>query len=185
MTRVRTSIIVVTIASGLAAIGYGTLAAQEERTGPTRVKLAACAESAWKVEALTLFGDKDVILEKLARHEDSMGLQHNRVFVFLVETDDSADLAMYERTDGEHCNVTHWSTGSVGDLAEQILKQVSSSKGRSCAGMLTKALVAKRAGKENLKSETVVAPKSARKAIGEALEKHRKEFLRLTLFVLC
>jgi hypothetical protein len=46
MTRMRTSIIVVTIASGLAAIGYGTLAAQDakEKQFPPSLTIKAKAE---------------------------------------------------------------------------------------------------------------------------------------------
>jgi len=184
MSHARTSILLAFVASVSAAVGYRSVTASEEQPPQTQ-RLAKCAQSAWRVESLTLFGDREVILEKLARHEGSMGVEHNRVFMFIVETGDSADLAMYERTDAERCELSQWGVRSVADLTEQILKQVLASKGTRCAGQLTKALVEEKAGKASTEGKTVPAPKSARDAAGELLKKHPNEFFRLTLLVLC
>jgi hypothetical protein len=180
-----TNVLVVVAAFCCAAVPWGELPAQEKKQASTQTASRKCAVDSWRVEALTLYGDSGVVLQKLAKYTEVIGLGSNRVYMFVVETSSAADVALIERKDEKDCILTRWSVANVGDLKEQIQNMVLTSKGQKCVGQQAKELLEKRAAKDELEKEAVPMPKSAQEAVRSILEKYPNDFLRVTFIVLC
>lgn len=142
-----------------------------------------CIVSSYQPEVLSFHGDSTTVLNKVEELKAG-SLSKLRVYMFLVETADSAELSLFERVNGsDDYKVSHWRGASAGDLREQITNRMLSNRGVLCVGEQSKALLAKRVTTTNV--GVVPAPATVRAAFGHTIQKYGSSYMRLTVFLFC
>jgi hypothetical protein len=123
-------------------------------------------------------------------------LPDRRVFLFLVESSQSAQLSLFELAtdkddkdsqgtkskDTDKFHVWFWGGKSAAELREKATDTILANKGVLCVGEQVKGLV------KSLKPEdkgVVPAPKTALAAFGHAIIGYNDQYIRLTVFLLC
>ena len=156
-------------------------ASQEQKTGEQRkpvfraVSYVGCRRASWEPEVFSFYGDPAAIKPKLDRFE--MHLPDRRIFMFLVESTNSAKLSLFELAEdkGEKgkkgqekmFHVWTWEGNSAKELREKATDTTLANKGVLCVGQQVKDLVT------SLKPEdrgVVPAPRTALAAFGHAFE---------------
>jgi len=92
--------------------------------------LNKCARMSFQPEVHSLYGNAAVVLSKL--ENDSMALPERRGYLLLIETENSAELAYYERVTDQSSRVYHWDGTSVRDLREQLTNFILANRGIAC-----------------------------------------------------
>jgi len=143
--------------------------------------LKACAKMSFQPEVHSLYGNAEVILSKL--ENDSMGLPERRGYLLLIETQDSAELAFFERVTTEESKVYHWNGSSIADLREKLTNYILANRGIACVGAQTKSLV--RANLQLSDLGSIPTPLSAKGAFSHMIKRYGDAYLRVTVLLLC
>jgi len=158
------------------------------------VSLAGCRLASWEPEVFNFYGDPAAVRAKLENFE--MHLPDRRVFMFMVESNQSAQLSLFELAkdrddkdgkgtkdkDADKFHVWTWEGKSAAELREKATDTILANKGVLCVGEQVKGLV------KSLKPEdkgVVPAPKTALAAFGHVIEGYDDQYIRLTVFLLC
>ncbi|HWX39681.1 MAG TPA: hypothetical protein VN345_00900 [Blastocatellia bacterium] len=142
-----------------------------------------CSVSSFEPEVVSFHGDSATVLKKLEEFKEQLPVSKLRVYMFLVETADSAELSLFERADHGTFNVSHWTGRSAGDLRETITNRMLANRGIACIGEQSKALVAERI--TPVKLGTIPSPVTARAAFGHSVQKYGDKYMRLSVFLFC
>jgi hypothetical protein len=159
---------------------------------PTKLQIAdlqdaevvalGCKTFSWSAEAHDFYGDAETILGKMDAM--SMQLAERRVFLLLVESNDSAEVRFFEQVQDGVWAVSTWSGESLGDLPKQIASMILANQGVHCVGEQVKALT--NASVDLKLAATVPAPASPRAAFAHTVRAHGKEkYIRATVALLC
>jgi len=90
---------------------------------------------------------------------------------------------LYEKQENNQYAVHRWSGEATGSLKEDINNAILANRGIACVGEQTKAIVGRIA---ELRAEgTIPAPVSARAAFGHPVLRHRTDYIRTTVYLLC
>lgn len=143
--------------------------------------LLACAPMSFQPEVHSLYGNAAVILPKL--ENDTMGLPTRRGYLLLIETEDSAELAYFDRVNMQASKVYHWEGSSIADLREKLTNYILANRGIACVGAQTKALVNASLRLSDL--GTIPTPLSASAAFSHMIKKYGDKYLRVTVMLLC
>jgi hypothetical protein len=183
------------VASFLTAAAFSALSQQTQDTEPKKpvfkaVSLAGCRLASWEPEVFSFYGDPAAVRAKLENFE--MHLPDRRVFMFMVESSQSARLSLFElakdkddkegKSTKDKFRVWTWEGRSAAELREKATDTILANKGVLCVGEQVKDLV------KSLKPEdkgVVPAPKTALAAFGHAIEGYDDQYIRLTVFLLC
>ncbi|MGH9350499.1 MAG: DUF4440 domain-containing protein [Vicinamibacterales bacterium] len=145
---------------------------------------AKCAEFAYEPEVFQFYGDSNSILRKL--QDDQMGLEHRRAYLLLIETPESAEVAIFERPSFEDAemNVSSWRGASLGDLREKLTMAILRNRGILCAGEQSIRLVKAQFSPSPLGQ--VALPESPKMAFGHFVKRYGgSQYLRVTALLLC
>ncbi|MGH9752068.1 MAG: hypothetical protein ACREA2_04735 [Blastocatellia bacterium] len=153
-----------------------------------------CVTQSFSPEVVTFYGDSTSVLSKLDKH--TWDLSDRRVYMVLLETDQSAELSIFEKAQAKdaqaahqhgassYVNVGHWRGASAGDLREQLSNLTIENRGIACIGEQTKSIVMSKLSPEDL--GTIPAPVSIRAAFGHNIKKYGAgNYIRLTVFLFC
>jgi hypothetical protein len=144
-----------------------------------------CRISSWTPEVYSFYGDPDKVMDKLGRFD--MKLAGRRVYMFMVESNDSAELALFERpvSDSGPWRVWRWK-GSPSDASrhrEEETNQILARQGRECVGQETEKLVE---SWNSVKQEIKKPPSTASSAFGDVIAHYPKSsYVQVTVFLLC
>ena len=190
----------ISVVTGVLALGvFAALSQQKPNAEPKTpafkaVSLAGCRWASWEPEVFSFYGDPAAVRAKLENFE--MHLPDRRVFMFMVESSQSAQLSLFESAkdkddkDGKGTGYKHtdkfhvwtWEGKSAAELREKATDTILANKGVLCVGEQVKGLV------KSLKPEdkgVVPAPKTALAAFGHAIKNYDDQYIRLTVFLLC
>jgi hypothetical protein len=142
----------------------------------------SCLNSSRNPELYSFYGDKDVIVESLARIPAK--LSERRVFLQTTQGDSSADVRLYERQEDGTFTVTEWTTGQTTRLLADIDKAIIANKGVNCVGEQVKAILVKELKKGKV-STAVPAPASPEAAFGHPVKNASGGFIKTTIAILC
>jgi hypothetical protein len=131
----------------VAVIAIGTLAGgQNSRSRGDQFKAVSplgCRISSWTPEVFSFYGDPDKVMDKLNRF--NMKLAERRIYMFMVESSDSAELALFERpvSDSGPWKVWRWKgqPSEASKLLEEETNQILAKQGKECVGQGTEKLV--------------------------------------------
>jgi hypothetical protein len=184
------------IVTGIMAMAlFAALRQQKEDTEPKKptfraVSVVGCRKASWEPEVFSFYGDPAAVRAKLENFE--MHLPDRRVFMFIVESSQSAELSLFElekddkdgkgSEGGDKFHVWTWKGKSASELRENATDTILANKGVLCVGEQVKGLV------KSLKPEdrgVVPAPKTALAAFGHAIKGYDDQYIRLTVFLLC
>ncbi|HUB74538.1 MAG TPA: hypothetical protein VL979_10930 [Solirubrobacteraceae bacterium] len=140
-----------------------------------------CEAQSWEPEVYEFYGDGNTVLEKLNKID--MDLPHRRLYLFSLETPDSAELRVFEKEDDEKVSVDIWEDGDLGDLRERIHDAILANRGVACVGEQTRALVA--GAVEARREAGIPRPVSPYAAFAHSLQRHGDEFVRAAVFLMC
>jgi hypothetical protein len=158
------------------------------------VSFSGCRWASWEPEVFSFYGDPATVRAKLKNFE--MHLADRRVFMFLVESSQSAQLSLFELAkdkddkdsqdtkskDTDKFHVWIWGGKSAAELREKATDTILANRGVLCVGEQVKGLV------KALQPEdkgVVPAPKTALAAFGHAIKGYNDQYIRLTVFLLC
>jgi hypothetical protein len=144
-----------------------------------------CRLSSWTPEMFSFYGAPDKVMDKLSRFK--MKLAERRVYMFMVEGGDSAELALFERpvTDSGPWKVWRWKgqPAEGSKLLEEEMNELLAKQGKECVGQETEKLVESR---NPLKQEIKNPPTTASLAFGDVIARYPKDsYIRATVFLLC
>ncbi len=180
MKRTMLSVLNLVLLCGLASLLPTVTVAQTERPQPqpTPVPVGCHAKG---VEVHTFYGATEDVLrgmDKLATDR-----ANSRMYALVIESAKTAEIRIYEKTDGPNFTVSTWRGASVGDLREAIDHLMLKTRGSACAGAEMKKLLTGRG--MATRGETVNAiPVSSRAAFAPVIEPYRG-YLRVTVFDPC
>lgn len=162
--------------------GRTMTAVTETAQGPNRSEtMAPCTMASWTPEVHDLYGDADSIMAKLDSAD--MDLSSRRIFVLLSESEDRADVRLFEHVEDGHYAVLEWKGGSLDGTNGRLAQLILENKGLHCVGEQAKALLAE------LPLElraTVPAPATSAAAIEPAIRDYGPgTFMRVTTALLC
>ena len=140
-----------------------------------------CKKISFEPEVLTFYGDSATVLKKLDNFE--MQLPERRVYMFMLESADSAELALYEKTDDNSTKVSSWRGASIAELRERLSSGLLENRGIACVGEQTKSLVQAKLSPKSLGA--IPVPVSARAAFGNNIKAYGDNYIRVTVFLLC
>jgi hypothetical protein len=143
--------------------------------------LRACAAMSFQPEVHSLYGDATAVLSKL--ENDTMGLPNRRGYMVLIETQDSAELAYFERVTTSDSKVYHWSGRTAGDLRERLTNFILANRGIACVGAQTKSMVNASLHLSDLGA--IPTPLSANAAFSHLIRKYGNSYLRVSILLLC
>jgi len=190
----------IVVVTGLLTVAvFAALSQQKQNVEPKKpafkaVSLVGCRLASWEPEVFSFYGDPTAVRAKLENFE--MHLPDRRVFMFMVESSQSAQLSLFELAKGkddkdgkgtkdkgtDKFRVWTWEGKSAAELREKATDTILANKGVLCVGEQVKGLV------KSLKPEdrgVVPAPKTALAAFGHAIEGYNDQYIRLTVFLLC
>jgi hypothetical protein len=177
------------VCSLLTVITFAALSEQKESSKDKKpvfkaVSPIGCKMASWEPEVFSFYGDPAAVTAKLNNFE--MNLPDRRVFMFMIETTNSAQLSLFELAkDSEDGNTFHlwsWKGQSASDLREKATETILANRGVLCVGEQIKSLVK---GLNPEDKGVIPAPTTALAAFGHAIHGYDKEYIRLTVFLLC
>lgn len=145
---------------------------------------AACSGMSFEPEVLQFYGDSTSIAHKL--EDDRMRLPERRLYILLLETAGSAELALFEKDGREPSlvNVSSWRGRTLGDLRDRLTSLILDNRGIACVGEQSKALVEASVTTASLGS--IPAPVSAKAAFSHLLRRNASgEYMRMSVLLLC
>lgn len=150
---------------------------------PSPLINAKCAEYSFEPEVFQFYGDANAVLRKL--NDDTMGLEHRRAYLLMIETADSAEVAIFERPTFEDKNiaVALWRGKTAGDLRQQLTDTILTNRGLMCMGEQAIRVVKTRLATRTMGQ--VVLPVTAKEAFGHFVKKHGETYMRVTALLLC
>jgi hypothetical protein len=145
------------------------------------LRAAECAADSWSPEVISLYGDAEIIIDKLGGIKRE--LTGRRVYIFTPETARRAEIAYYESTIPGKVSTHRWSGQSDDSFHNAVHKAIMDNKGVHRVGEQTKAIVSKlpRLAKE----EEISAPVNAKAAFSHQVRSHGNEYLRVTIYLMC
>jgi FlaG/FlaF family flagellin (archaellin) len=150
--------------------------------GGTSANGQRCAQSSWNPELYSLYGKKEMIVEKLGGLP--LKLSERRVFLEVTQGDSSANVKLYEKqTDGSY-TVTEWTTKETSHLLADIDEAMVSNKGVNCVGEQVKAVLGKDL-KDGKVTNAVAAPATSNAAFAHAVNDAVGDFIKCTIIMLC
>ena len=154
-------------------------------TKPFRaVSRPGCRFNSWTPEVFSFYGDPAAVTGKLDNFD--MNLPDRRVFMFMVETTNEAQLSLFELTtggkDGDTFHLWTWKGKSASDLREKATDTILANKGTLCVGEQIKGLVK---GLNPDDNGDIPGPKTALAAFGHVIRGYGSEYIRVTVFLLC
>lgn len=159
-----------------------TLTTQEPGKPVPKEFLMRCARYSFEPEVRSFYGNSVAVLEKI--ENDNMGLADRRGYLLLIETNESAEIAFFDRLSEERFNVLQWYGGSAGNLREQLTDTILANRGVACVGAQTKAIVQAKFNPTSLGA--IPTPLSASAAFRHFIKKYGDtNYLRVTAFLLC
>lgn len=173
----------------LAVVIFVTLSAGKQASKDTKsafraVSRPGCKEMSWTPEVFSFYGDSAAVEAKLNNFD--MNLPNRRVFMFMIETANEAQLSLFELAkDGKNADTFHlwtWKGKSASDLREKATETILANKGYLCVGEQIKGLV------KDLNPEdkgVIPGPKTALAAFGHVIQGYGSEYIRVTVFLLC
>lgn len=149
------------------------------------VSPAGCRISSWTPEVFSLYGDPEKVKGKLSHFD--MKLADRRVYMLMVETADSADVALFERPVNESGSWKVWRWKGqpleARKFRETETDQILAGQGKECVGQETEKLLE---ALNPVKQETNSSPRTALGAFGDVLGSYDKgSYIRATVFLLC
>ena len=144
---------------------------------------AACSEASFAPEVQQFYGTPGSIQRKL--QDASMQLERRRVYLLLVESDDSAQLTLFDRVSAEDplVRVSQWQGASAGALREELSAAIMQNRGIACIGEQSKRMVLAKFEPHEL--ARISAPITARAAFSHLLNVYQGQYIRTTVFLLC
>jgi hypothetical protein len=144
---------------------------------------AACSEASFAPEVHQFYGTHRSIQQKLDGAE--MGLDSRRVYLLLLESDNSASLTVFDRPSAEHqtVSISQWQGRTASDLREQLTNAILENRGVACIGEQAKRVVLARYSPRPI--ARISAPVTARAAFSHLLNTAAGEYVRATVFLLC
>ena len=187
-SKILCSALVVTV---VGALGVVRLWASARPTGDQTPATSAatepkealgCCKAAFCPKVFTFYGNEQTLLEDVEQYVESQ-VRGRRVYAFILETSESADVLLLEKDSPSHSNVYRWSGPTVGDLHTKLHQMLLGNRGVFCVGEGTKALLA---GEFELNRESSIpTPPTARAAMLHAIRKASPAYQRLTVILLC
>jgi hypothetical protein len=182
------------VVSTFAALRQQEQNADAKKPAFKAVSFAGCRLASWEPEVFSFYGDPATVRAKLENFE--MHLPDRRVFMFMVESSQSAQLSLFElakdkddkdgqgtkNNETDKFHVWTWEGKSAAELREKATDTILANKGVLCVGEQVKSLV------KSLKPEdkgVVPAPQTALAAFGHAVKGYDVQYIRLTVFLLC
>jgi hypothetical protein len=156
------------------------------------VLLDGCRKSAWTPEVYTFYGSPDTVRAKLGGLD--FKLAERRVYMYMVESSDSAELALFERpkTDSKSWLVWRWrgAPSEASKMLEAEAHLILKLQGRDCVGDATKELLKTLSPRQE---ETTTPPTTTEEAFGAAIERNAQQakqpkdqrYIRATMCLLC
>jgi ketosteroid isomerase-like protein len=147
------------------------------------IMVAACAEASFSPEVQQFYGSPDTIRRKLS--DASIALEKRRVYLLMIETDEGAELTLFDRTtaDDPLVRVSQWRGRSVAALREQLTSTIMQNKGVACIGEATKRIV--QATYTPTPLARISPPASASEAFSHLLKPYEGTYVRATVLLLC
>jgi hypothetical protein len=144
-----------------------------------------CRISSWTPELYSFYGDPEKVMDKLSQFD--MKLAERRVFMFMVESSDSAEFALFERPvkDPGPWTVWRWKgqPSEARKLREEETNEILTRQGQDCVGKETVKLVESR---NPVKQEINNPPTTAYLAFGDVMAHYPKgSYVQVTIFLLC
>ena len=141
-----------------------------------------CRQIAWSPEALTFYGDAKTVAGKISNLDNS--LQDRRMYLFVVESANTAEISLFERNDGRNVTVSRWTGDSIGEVTNHVSKVLLTNQGAACAGKLTKQLLAQEPiGQAS--TAAIAAPTTLYAAFHHAAKQPESNYIRVSIFLLC
>ena len=162
---------------GAAVLGGASAAPMPEGSPGPR-----CRNSSWNPELYSFYGEKTVIVEKLAKIPAE--LSERRVFLQVTQGDSSADVKLYEQQKDGTFTVTDWTTRQTSRLLADIDRAIIDNKGVNCVGEQVKGVLAKELG-EGKVSTKVPAPASSEASFAHSVKEASGEFVKSVVIILC
>jgi hypothetical protein len=172
-----------------ALIAMGALLGEQSSGSSGDVQFQAvspdgCRRSSWTPEVFSFYGDPEKVMDKLSRFD--MKLADRRIFMYMVESADAADLVLYERplTDSGPWTVWRWSgkPSEASKIREDETNQILARQGKECVGAETKKLLEHW---KPQKTTTSSPPTTASAAFGGVISGYRDSYIRASMFLLC
>jgi hypothetical protein len=142
---------------------------------------AGCKAQSWSPEVVSLYGDRQTVIEKLGNFD--MDLPNRRIYMFLLETEQNAELALFEESAQSKYRVSRWKGTPRKDLRQSVDEAIIQNKGVACVGEQTKAIVKKL---PELRDEgEIPAPATGAAAFSHAIRGATGDYVRTTIYLLC
>ena len=149
------------------------------------VSPVGCRISAWTPEVFSFYGDPEKVKGKLSQFE--MKLADRRVYMFMVESAESSDIALFERPVNEPGSWKVWRwKGQPADarkFRETETDEILTLQGKDCVGQETEKLLD---ALNPVKKETSTPPSTASGAFNDVLGSYAtRPYIQATVFLLC
>jgi hypothetical protein len=149
------------------------------------VSPVGCRISSWTPEVFSFYGDPDKVKGKLSRFD--MKLAERRVYMFMAETADSADVVLFERPVNESGSWKVWRWKGqpleARKFRETETDEILARQGKECVGQETEKLLE---ALNPVKQETNHPPGTALGAFSDVLGSYAKgSYIQATVFLLC
>jgi len=168
--------------------------AEQKKPAFKAVSSIGCRRASWEPEVYSFYGDPAAVRAKLENFE--MHLPDRRVFIFMIESSQSAHLSLFElakdkddkngKTDKDSDQFRVWTwegkSAPAAELREKATDAILANKGVYCVGEQVKALV--KALNPDDKG-LLPAPRTALAAFGHTIKAYDQQYIRLTVFLLC
>src|SRR6516165_1385109 len=171
---------------GLVIVAIAAVGAQQQNNKDPKSTFSAdsragCRKASWEPEVFSFYGDPDAVSAKLKNFE--MNLPDRRVFLFMIETTNAAQLSLFELAKeskgGDTFHVWSWKGQSASDLREKATDTILANRGVLCVGEQIKSLVK---GLNPDDKGEIPAPRTALAAFGHEINGYH-EYIRLTVFL--
>jgi hypothetical protein len=163
---------------GLLLLSVASLASAESTTKPKPVPTGCHAKG---VSMYTLYGSKEDVQRALAKLPSEFGA--NRMRLMLLETKESASLALYERADSGSFTLAQWDGASSGRLRVSLDEMILKTRGSDCAGEVMKQMIG--AQGIGLRPGQVATPATLQAAFSPMIEEKARGYVRVTLLDPC
>ena len=144
---------------------------------------AACSDASFSPEVVQYYGDSAAVLGRLEKAD--LHVSERRAYLMLIETADSAQLMLFERTTPAEplVRVSQWKGASLGDLREQLTSLILDNRGIACIGQQSASVIKAMYRPGDLGS--IPAPRSASAAFAHPVKAFGADYMRVSLFLLC
>lgn len=143
-----------------------------------------CKANSKAPEIFTFYGDAKTVLDKVGNF--SMDLPQRRMYLIFVETENSAEMKIYEQSGENKVVISTWKGPSAADLKAKLNAAIMENKGANCVGDQVKALLDKELGDHLFKTEEpVAAPESGTAAIRHGLQDAGEKYVDTAFYLFC